>query len=220
MIFCIALTFALMAACAPACAQNDARFGLGAAINPITLLVESDGSNGNLTVPVQTAALFLPMQFSEHVRIEPQFSLLSLSVQKTTRDDEGNTRGTLEGTTSGVMLGTGIFYGFTADASTRGYAGIRVGVITASSVSTYTPVEDETVEVSYSQTNVFYGPALGGEYYLSGSMSLGMELGLNVLSYGSVDYETTPSLPDPSRSDVEQSAVSTGALVFVRFYLF
>ncbi len=203
-----------------ATAQDDEfRIGFGAAINPITLLTESDGSNGNLTVPIQTAAVFLPMLFGENLRVEPQFSLIRLAEDKITKDDAGKTRGTYEGTTSGLMLGTGVFYGFDLDAATKGYLGARFGIISSSSSAVFTPVNGDDSEVSYSQINLFYGPALGGEYYLSRHMSLGVELGLNVLSYGNVDYEAEPSIPDPSRSEVDQTLISTSALVFARLYL-
>ena len=198
---------------------EEFRIGFGVAINPITVLTESDGSDGNLTVPIQTAGIFVPMLFDNSIRIEPQFSLLKLSETKVTRDDNGNPRGTLETSTTGLMLGTGAFYGFTLDSATTGYIGVRAGIISSSNIEQFTPVSGDQAEVSYSQTNLFYGPALGGEYYLSRYMSLGMELGLNVLSYGEVEYEARPSFSDPSRADIDQSSLSTSGLVFIRLYL-
>ncbi len=217
--FALMLCVLVCAACTATAQTDEFRIGFGAAINPISILTESDGSDGNLTVPVQTAAIFLPMLFGEHLRIEPQFSLISLSESKVTKDDAGKTRGTYEGNTSGLMLGTGVFYGFHLDTSTKGYIGARMGIISSSSSAVFTPVSGGESHVSYSQINLFYGPAIGGEYYLSSRMSLGMEVGLNILSYGKVEYEAQPSISDPSRADIDQTMVSTGALVFARLYL-
>jgi hypothetical protein len=200
-------------------AQDDFRFGVGAAINPVTLYTASAGSDGVLTVPVQTAALFAPLQFGNHFRLEPQFGLVSTTVEKNTRDSDGNARGTLTYSQSGIMLGTGIFYTFTPDASTLGYIGARLGVILSGNSTEFNAVDGDKAHAKYNQTTMFYGPAFGGEYALSKFMSLGVELGLNFMSFGEVSYDAQPYIPDPNAPEVSQSAISTNALVFVRFYL-
>lgn len=200
-------------------AQDDFRFGVGAAINPVTLYTTSAASDGVLTVPIQTAALFAPMQFSEEFRLEPQFGLVSTSVEKNTKDSDGNVRGTLTYGQSGLMLGTGAFYTFAPDSSTLGYIGTRLGVILSKNSTEFNAVDGDKAHANYSQTILFYGPTFGGEYYLSRFMSLGVELGLTFMSFGDIGYDAQPSLPDPNAPEISQNAISTNALVFVRFYL-
>lgn len=219
-VYTLALCLVVCAAASAMAQPVDFRIGAGVAVNPVTIMTESDGSNGNLSVPVHTAAVFMPMLFSGYLFVEPQFSLLSLSETKTTKNDAGIVRGTLESNTTGLVLGSGFFYKFALDKATQGYVGGRFGIISASSTSSFTPASGNgSTDVSYTQLNFFYGPALGGEFFLSAFMSLGMEAGLNVLSYGSVTYKAQPSINDPSRPDISQTAISTSALVFARLYL-
>lgn len=210
---------ALVATASGLSAQDDFRIGIGAAINPVTAYTTSAGSDGVLTVPVQTAALFAPIQFSKDFRLEPQFGLLSTTVEKNTKDSDGKARGTLTYSQSGMMLGTGAFYTFTPDSSTLGYIGARLGVILSRNSTEFNAVDNTEAHAIYSQTTMFYGPTFGGEYYLSRFMSLGVELGLTFMSFGEVNYEAQPSLPDANAPEISQSAISTNALVFVRFYL-
>lgn len=211
--------FLLTAADLAAQTDNDFRIGLGAAINPVTVYTGSAGSDGILTVPVQTAALFAPLQFGAGFRLEPQFGLLSATTDKTTRDGDGSDRGTLTYSQSGTMLGTGAFYTFTPDSSTLGYIGARFGMLISKNSTEFNAVDGTNTHAIYSQTTVFYGPAFGGEYYLSRFMSLGVELGLTFMSFGDVEYDAQPWLPDPNAPEFSQTSISTNALVFVRFYL-
>lgn len=215
---CTALLFAC---CSAVYAQrNSSSIGIGAAINPVTLYTESEGSDGTLSVPVQTAALFVPLQLGETFRIEPQFGLLSTSTERTAYSGTNVASGRIERTKTGMMIGTGLFYTFLPDTTTRGYVGARVGWIQAKNSLEFVPLgKGENVVTTYKQSSAFYGAAIGGEYYLSHFMSLGMELGLTAISFGDVEYEVTPSVTPPSLPDVSQSALSTNALVFVRFYL-
>lgn len=195
-------------------------FGIGAAINPVTLYTESAGSDGSLSVPVQTTAFFLPVQLSASFRIEPQFGLISTSTERTAYSGTSVTSGRIERSQSGMIIGSGLFYTFSPDTTTRGYVGTRLGWIKAHNSLTFTPLgKGELVETIYRQTSAFYGAAFGGEYYLSRFMSLGAELSLTAISFGDIEYEATPSLEKSPLPEISQSALSTNALVFVRFYL-
>lgn len=218
-VWCMCFTLATFATVS---AQSTSSFslGIGAAINPVTLYTESAGSDGTLSVPVQTTAFFIPLQLTSSFRVEPQFGLISTSTERTAYSGTSVTSGRIERSQSGMIIGSGLFYTFSPDTTTRGYIGTRLGWIKAHNSLTFTPLgKGEFVETVYRQTSAFYGAAFGGEYYLSRFMSLGVELNLTAISFGDIEYEVTPSLESPSQPEISQSAFSTNALVFVRFYL-
>lgn len=165
----------------------------------------------------------VPITFSS-VRIEPE-----IGYAHSNRSDAFQTA-----TTSRLLLGTGVFYAPRTD-DFRFQAGVRVGVhrssidyeVTREDGATWeSPENVQPDDFSADGTSVDFsvGPAVGGEYYVSDHLSLGVEARL-IYTQQNVNDDTVVSV-DPGSgfsytdgtSDVSNSTLNTEGAAYLRVH--
>lgn len=148
---------------------------------------------------VALSNIFVPIILGSNFKLEPEIGFYRLS------EDED----TFEGTLTQWRFGLGAFYYLPATESVRVYVGPRVG-LQLTSLSA-----EEDVELELGETDLTFGLALGGEYFLSDHFSCGGEVQLNYVSLGEPDVEVDGVDQD---LDVSRSVISNNALILVRWY--
>jgi hypothetical protein len=187
---------------APAAAEDvRPRFGIGISLAPAAVISSDLGTY----VPIGLGNLFFPVLVGSY-KIEAEAGVLHFNDQ---------TSGTGYSTTSkstSLRLGVGAFkVKSLGGGTTLMYIGPRVGLISTSTSTSYSP---GGTEQSDKETDWVFGMAVGGEHFLSRHFSLGGEMQLNYISFGQPDH--TPTTGSSSTSD--RSAVTTNGLLFVRVY--
>lgn len=138
-------------------------------------------------------AFTVPITFSD-VRLEPQFGYIRRSQSEASQSQ----------TVSALTFGTGAFYQVNA-GDTMLLAGGRIGV--TREVQTFASAS--TPEEHRASVNLFLGPAVGGEYYVSEHFSVGAEAHFYYVNLGQ------PEDAPPERS---ASVLRTGGAAFLRFH--
>ena len=161
-------------------ADGNTKVGLGVFFEGVDS--NFGGLDGNVTVTV-------PIHLSS-VRLEPQIGYSRTSRSVTGDDDESE---------AVLELGGGVFTTVRTYESASVYAGGRIGLLRRSQSSG---------NATLTETGIFVGPALGGEYYLGDHFSLGAEAGLFYRD-----------LPTPGQASVSLSTFRTSGRAFVRVYL-
>ena len=181
--------------------QGQVRFGLGVSVNPTMLF--SSSSSSTMFQPVGLTNIYIPFMPSANFRIEPEGGIVSIS-------SETSGSSPFKASSTSLRLGIGFFYVRPLDSTFSFYVGPRLGILASS--TTYKFSFDP--ESKTSETDFFLGGCIGGEYAFSPHFSLGGEVQLNYISYGSPD-QTPASISVSSRS---QSAFTNNALMFCRWY--
>ncbi|MCK5742648.1 MAG: outer membrane beta-barrel protein [Chlorobi bacterium] len=184
-----------------ASAAGGTKIGLGISLNPASLF----NSGEMMFLPVSMMNIYLPIQFGNSFRLEPEFGIY--------RDSEiikNDLDGDIERIYSFYRIGLGAFKTIKPANNFLMYFGPRIGVLMVSSERNYSNDPDRTS----SQNIIIIGGSVGGEYYLSDHFSLGAEVQLNFFSYG--DEEETPESQFDSESS--QTVITTNGLIFARFY--
>ena len=179
-----------------ATAQDDAvaartRVGIGASVNMggVGLLgVES----GIAFTPIGMMNLHLPILTAGGLRIEPEFGYFNYS----------SSNSFAESSTTALRLGVGVAWAWEPLERTSLYVGPKIGLSFRSTdydqdEGGFDVLEDDDA------TDFWIGAAVGGEGFVTEGFSLGLEAQLNYINFG---------------GDDDQSAVSTNALFFGRFY--
>ena len=168
----------------PTFAQSDTTIGVGVGLSPSI----GTGSFDSGTSPV---TLYVPIQL-DGIRLEPQVGFFHRNRSEDSFEEE----------TTVIEVGTGVF-GTHETGDARLHYGGRVGIQNISLSQSVNGNSD-----SDSVTNVFVGPAVGGEYVFDETVSLGAEGRFLYVNEG------TPENDD----DVSIWRLQTGGSVFVRVY--
>lgn len=161
--------------------------GLGVTLNTDALSLSGPSPTG---APV---GFTVPLTFGT-VRMEPQVGYVRHSQSEASQSE----------TTSALSFGTGAFYRADFD-QTLLLGGARIGV--TREVQTFESAsapEERTTTV-----NLFLGPIIGGDYYVSDHFSVGAEARFYYINLGQ------PEGAPPERS---ASVLRTGGAAFLRFH--
>ncbi|MCK4447446.1 MAG: outer membrane beta-barrel protein [Candidatus Marinimicrobia bacterium] len=168
--------------------QKQVQFGLGIGISDIQKDIAPVFSNIRIAPTVPN--VFLPINISPKLRVEPEIGYIQTS----------NERTNYESSSKIFSIGLGIFP-MTLKCAINIYYGARIGFIHATSQET---LNGESYEGS---GNGFYvAPTIGGEYYLSNSLTFGGESQLRYVSYKEKDKESTSTF------------MGTRTIFFIRVY--
>jgi hypothetical protein len=150
-----------------------------------------------------TTKVLLPLNLSQHFRIEPEVGFLWMN----NKDDELKDLG--------ISSGLGIFGMFQRD-KVNFYAGGRVGYNAGSSEGNYM-INDETVTQKFITIRV--GPTIGFEYFFSRNFSFGGEAGVSY-SYvkNKIDYPVIPDYPELVDEESTASSLGFESGLFMRAY--
>jgi len=181
--------------------ESQVKVGIGVSVNPTALF--SSSSSLTMFLPVGLTNIYVPIMTSANFRLEPEAGILSFS-------SETSGPSPYKTSSTSLRLGIGLFYVKHLDSSFAFYVGPRLGILASSTTVRYS-VDPET---KTSETDFFIGACIGGEYSFSRHFSLGGEVQLNYISYGSPDH-TPASISESTRS---QSAFTNNALMFCRWY--
>lgn len=181
--------------------ESQTKVGIGVSLNPAALF--RSGSSSTTFLPVGLANIYIPIMTSANFRIEPEVGIFSLS-SETSAPYLSKTSST------SLRLGIGLFYVRPSQGSFDFYVGPRLGMLVSSSTSSY-PGNPES---KTSETDLFVGACVGGEYSFSPHFSIGGETQLNYIDYGNPDQTPAP----PGVSTRSQSAFTSNALMFFRWY--
>ena len=166
------------------------------------------------------ATVYVPINLATNFRLEPLFSVLTISDQEESFDDDGETEVIQETDTTLFGLGIGAFYMWQPGASTNLYGGGRLG-FTYNEVENYTEDRRGTsvdTSTTTASRNIFsVGGVVGGEYFFTPYISLGGEVGLALSLAG--DPEVDPSPNDNDDEDTTTTFATTSS-VLLRFYFF
>jgi len=161
--------------------------GLGVTLNTDALSLSGPTPAG---APV---GFTVPITFGT-VRLEPQVGYIRHTQSEASQSE----------TTSALTFGTGAFYRADFD-QTLLLAGARIGV--TREVQTFESAS--APEERIATVNLFLGPVVGGEYYLSDHFSVGAEARFYYINIGQ------PENAPPERS---ASVIRTGGAAFLRFH--
>lgn len=180
---------------------DDMYFGIGAGINPLNMSVKND----DLLVPMELISFYFPIQIAEEIRIEPEIGLYTAK-----KDIRTNTYTSTNSETL-FKIGAGAFITM-PKGDIRTYLGGRFAFLFANEDDEETA--GSSSETGKSQTIVVYSACFGAEYLFNKNFCAGIEMQLNYLSVGKVEESPLPSV-EVKR---DQYALSTGAVIFLRFF--
>lgn len=183
------------------------RFGVGVSLAPAALIPV--GSNYQSSyLPIGLGDLFFPVLIGRHFKLEAEAGIAKLSYESTSSGYTTTAKGT------SLRLGLGAFKVTPlGGGTTQVYVGPRVLFIsTSTSASSKNPYYSS--DQSTDETDWVIGLAVGGEHFFSEHFSLGGELQLNYVTFGTPDH-TPSSGPQPS---ISQSLISTNGLLLFRAY--
>jgi Outer membrane protein beta-barrel domain len=186
---------------------GQTRFGVGIALAPATLDLGQGATQQSSYIPVGFGDLYFPLLVGRAFKLEAQAGLLKY---KSEVSYPYSATYTANGTS--LRLGLGAFAVKPLGGSaTLVYFGPRVQWIRTTYSADYgagSPAQTVT-EVDW----VFAG-VLGGEHFLSEHFSLGAELQLDYVRYGTPSYDQSTG----SVATVSQSMVATTGLLMLRAY--
>jgi len=177
--------------------QSTPKVGIGVGM-PTNLFGGLLTTIGSATGVPEGPQIYVPINVSPNLRIEPQFGYIANT------DDE------FDETDSSFTLGAGVLYVMPVAQQTNVYVGGRLTL-------TWTKDEDHAgaALVKTTQRSTSIAPVFGGEYVPSPRFSVGAEAQLDFISLGDPKVEITGV---PTQTFQGGSTRSTQALVFVRVY--
>jgi hypothetical protein len=192
--------------------------GLGVSLLPYTF----PNNDTYLVQPAGALSWYVPVQFGQHFRCELEFSYTQANDSLLLTIDN-NQRIRNYRVSTFARVGVGIYYMHPFDASTRLYAGVRSGLVTAS-VTWESFVIGQTMTSPYVYNenigSFWFGGVVGFEYCFTKHIALAGEAHLT--SYATGTPYTTSQLPSnyPARFPAGRTsdAVLTSANVAVRFF--
>lgn len=180
--------------------RNTLYVGIGVALNPVAIVV----NNTDMFLPVGLMNIYVPLQISPHLRVEPECGILSI------RDNTTGNNAIQQQTWQYVRFGTGVFYTWQPIASTQLYTGVRGGLLRHTTARETT--NDIIPKRESAQWSYYTGLCLGGEYYFSPHFSLGAEAQLYYVYIG--NRNSTPL----AQGEAVRSILTNNATVCVRLY--
>lgn len=196
---------------APASAQTPTQEGrtqFGVGVNLAPSLLTLAGSSQGAYLPIGLWNLFFPIRFGRSFKLEPEVGILSVSSEASVSGTTANSKGT------SLRLGVGAFIVMPlGGGATQMYVGPRVLLLSTSTSVDYSSTGYSSSQSS-SETDWVIGLALGGEHFFSPHFSLGAELQVNYVTFGTPSY-TPSSGQQPSES---RSLIGTNGLLLLRAY--
>lgn len=192
--------------------------GLGVSLVPYTF----PNNDTYLVQPAGALSWYVPVQFGRHFRCEVEFSyaqandslLLALDNNLLIRNYRVSTF---------ARVGVGVYYTHPFDVSTRLYAGLRSGLVSASVTwESFVVGQNMTSPYLYNENigSFWFGGVVGFEYCITKHVALAAEAHLTSYATGAVS--STSPLPSnyPARflAGRTSDAVLTSANVAVRFF--
>jgi len=201
----IAAAAAALALAAPAVAQQSTqttqgKVGIGVGM-PTTEVGSFFNTLNSITGVPEGPQIYVPINVTPNLRIEPQFGYLS------NNDDE------LDETDSSFTLGAGVLYLMPIAQQTNLYVGGRLALTWAKDESH--PGFAGGALVKTTQRSTMFAPVLGGEYVPNPRFSVGAEGQLQFVSLGDPKQEVAGGGTATAQGG---SIKSTQALLFVRVY--
>ena len=216
--------------CAQVRGQDTLRYHLGAGVSVEPALFgqmvyTSYGESGTFSTvgPLYSVSpyyIYIPVTLTKNFRIEPRFGIYSFSNETSTsltpsqpsKDDITLTN-----------IGLSVEYLFPVGERFQLYAGPRAGLNFISETSSYYGYTGYpaygNITTTRSETDFMISGVFGAEYFPLRELSVGGEIDFNYVSFGNPDYTETPtSSATQGTTTRTQSLVSTGALLFVRWY--
>ena len=227
LIVCTLAVFLLLAA--PLSAQDTLRYHLGAGISvePAlfgqTFLYSGTGGIYISAVPLFSVSpyyIYLPVTLTKNFRIEPRFGIYSYSYEATYSTSPSQPE---KDDVTLTHIGLSVEYLIPAGEKFQFYVGPRAGLnfISTTSSSYQYMGGPAPVSVTYtgSETDFFISGIFGAEYFPLGELSIGGEVDFNYVSFGNPEQTQTPApTGTQTTTTLTRSLVSTGALLFVRWY--
>jgi hypothetical protein len=221
---------AMLLLCAPVKAQDTLRyhFGAGMSVEPALfgqLLYTSPGGLGPyLTAgPLYSVSpyyIYLPVTLTKNFRIEPRFGIYSFSSETSystspSQPQKDNITLTNLGLSVEILIPSGEKFQF--------YAGPRASLNFISATSTYYGYNGGPASVLFtgtqSETDFMISGIFGAEYFPLSELSLGGEIDFNYVSFGNPEFsQSPPPTGTQTTTTITRSLVSTGALLFIRWY--
>lgn len=208
------LVLAVLFVGAPLSAQQpapDRTFGIGVSFNPGALgipgeddvILPQTGFN-NLLFPIRTP----------NVTFEPEFGITRTSLERTSSG--GTTTFRSKDVLQTLRYGLGVLKHFSRREGLEPYVGPRFGIMRFSSTDESSGGTSSTSS-KVKMTNWYVGGAAGGQYFLSGKVSLGGEAQLRYMNIGSPKSETSGT-PSPFGSKQSGSTIETIGLITLRWF--
>lgn len=160
-------------------------FGLGVHVPPTALASSS--------TDLMPLGFTIPITFGR-VRLDPQVGY----------HRQSQSQGSQSETTSSLLFGTGAFYRRDVD-DTLLLIGARIGVLREGQTFDARSTPEETIRT----VDLFFGPAVGGEHYISDHFSVGAEARLLYRNRGQ---------PEEAAAQRSASVVRTSSAAFLRFH--
>lgn len=112
--------------------------------------------------------IYVPIAMG-NLRLEPEFGFFRSS------NSEKDEFGKESSSTTAMRIGSGLFLVSPVSDKVAIYYGGRIGIVRYSENSEYDPKTGKTIESKGSSTNLFLGPCIGGEYFITERFSFGGE---------------------------------------------
>jgi hypothetical protein len=219
---------AVLVLCEPLMAQDTLRYHLGAGISVEPSLfgqniVYSGGSvyvGSNPVYSVSPYYIYLPVTLTKNFRIEPRFGIYSFSNETSYSASPSQPQ---KDDITLTNIGLSVEYVIPAGEKFQFYAGPRGSLNfisgTSSSYQYLGGSAPVNVTSTQSETDFMISGIFGAEYFPLGELSIGGEVDFNYVSFGNPDYTQSPPLTaTQTTTTLKRSLVSTGALLFIRWY--
>jgi hypothetical protein len=224
---------AMLLLCSPLTAQDTLRYRLGAGISVEPALFgqtldyypTGSGSGYFITTPVFSVSpyyIYIPVTLTRKFRLEPRFGIYSFSTETSnsinpSQPSKNDIRLTNIGLSAEYVIPAGEKFQF--------YVGPRasLNLITYTYTNYYyyetIAYNGGAVTVNDSETDFMISGIFGAEYFPLAELSIGGEVDLNYVSFGNPDISQSPPQPGTQPTTTRtQTLVSTGALLFIRWY--
>lgn len=211
---------ALFCMSATAFAEESPVVGIGVGLSAGGNLVAL-GSSSDLLIVTAPAAIYVPINITPNIRIEPLIGFYRAASSSTTANNgKSGVTTTTDSSASVFAIGVGAFYKMAPIPAFQLYVGPRLGLMFPSTSTTTSESDNSTqVTVKSSRTGWGISGAFGGEYSPVSRISFGAEIALGFTSYGTPSKTITPDPGGtPSNDTSTVSAVGTSGTFFARFY--
>jgi hypothetical protein len=232
-IFVMLFIFLITVLSTPLLAQEDTvgQIGLGISIDPTgksELIYIYRGLNYIQTVPIvnlSAIVFYVPINVTNSFRIEPSIGVFSTSSTNSTSSS------TTTDASSVIILGLRGTYRTVLSNSLDLYFGPRLEFCFLSSKNDYSYVSSypspgtiSGSKTTTTETDVTVGAVVGVEYFPIRKFSVGGEINFNYVTFGNPDYSQVdyppPASPTVNTNKLDQYTLYTGALFFLRWYIF
>jgi hypothetical protein len=209
---------------APVSAAETPFLGLGVGLstgNPFGSLVALDLGNDALLLSSLPASIYVPINVTPNIRIEPLVGFYHASGSHTSNPaGKAGTTNTTDTSATVFSAGVGAFYVFNPAEPLRLYLGPRVQFAYLSSETNDSNSASTTVTTATnSRAGWSISGAFGGEYYPIPRFSFGAEVALGYAGFGHPTRTFNDGTTTVSSSDNPSvSTVSTTGTLFARFY--